>query len=435
MDGSRCSTITGRMKDNLTHLTRSLRQRSYRTFYVGHCITVFGVWMQQVAQAWLVYRLTQSSFMLGLASFAGLVPVLVFGLVGGGLADRFSPHRLLIISSMLALVQSLVLASLTLSGTVSVWQILVLALVLGLSQAVQIPARHTFVAQIVPREDLHNAIGLNSSAFNAARFVSPAVAGALVYLSNEGIVFLINGLCFLVYLYLMLTIIPAAASRPRRPTPIRDGLLHAWRDTRIRAALAMAGLVSLVGTAYIVLMPVFAKEVFGGGPGTLGTLMSAAGGGSLMGALSLANRKSPAGLDRLTGYVGILGGISLVLFCQTSDLAMALAVLVVVGFAVSTVAVASHTLIQLVVPDQLRGRVSSVFSVVFLGLTPLGSLIVGAIAELAGVATTVTGCGILFCAGAALSLRRCRKAGPKGRGGNDAGGFRSGGGTSNDNRS
>ena len=397
------------MTPAVAHFFRSLRHRDFRKYFIGHSISVCGVWMQNVAQAWLVYRLSESSFLLGLVSFFAMSPMLLFGLIGGGLADRYSPYRLLLLSQSLAMLQAFVLAGLALGGWIEVWHIMCLAFFLGLTQAVQIPARHAFLAGVVPREDLANAVALNSGAFNTARFLGPAAAGGLVLVADEGIVFLINGLSFVLYLAVMLGIESPRPARGGERPGLRAGLTHAWHNARIRAGLLMVGIVSLTGTVYLVLMPVFARDVFGGGPDTLGLLLGAAGGGSLLGALSLAHRSGSAGLDRSIGVSGILGSLSLIAFSRAESAGLAMLILPVAGFALTRAVVSTNALIQLLVSDDMRGRVMSLFTVTFLGLAPIGNLLAGALGEFAGAAPTVTGYAIVYGIAAAVFLYLTRQ--------------------------
>jgi len=388
---------------------RSLRHRNFRLYYFGQLVSLNGSWMQNVAQAWLVYELTRSSLMLGVVSFFGLLPVLLFGLFGGVLADRWPRHRLMASVQGIAMAQAFVLAALTLSGVVQAWHVVVLAFLLGLVHAVEVPARHSLVAELVPREDLSNAIALSSSIFNTARFVGPPIAGWLVAWIGEGLVFAVNGVSFLAVLFGLL-----AMKLPRREpvqhgtsalTRLAEGVGYARRHLHIRASLMMLGMVSLVGTASV-LMPVFARDVFGGGSENLGLLLGAIGIGALGGALKLARRTSPVGLDRLIGMAGIAGGIGMMVFSFVEVFWAALPVLALVGFAQSTMAASINTLIQLLVPDALRGRVMSLFSVIFIGLMPVGGLAAGALAQVFGAPLTVTVFGLVGVAAASLFLWR-----------------------------
>lgn len=390
------------LRATLAHMFRSLRYQSFRRYFVGHSISVCGVWMQNVAQSWLVFRLSGSEFMLGLTSFCALSPMLLLGLTGGRLADRYSPHRLLWISQTLALLQAIGLAALTFGGHIRLWHVLSLAFLLGLAQAMQVPARHAYIAKLVPRDELPNAIALNSFAFNSARFVGPALAGLLVAVSHEGLVFFINGLAILIYLGLLTSMKLPGSERVNAHVSLGEGLHHAWHSPRIRAGLVIAGVISLFGTPYLVLMPVFASSVFGGGPETLGGLMSAAGAGSLIGALSLALRHKQEGLDTSIAWAAMLAGLTLFIFSRTDVLVVALASLFVAGFSLTRAIVSTNTMIQVQVPDGLRGRVMSLFTVTFLGLSPIGSLAAGALAESVGAASTVLIYSLLFAVGSGV---------------------------------
>lgn len=379
---------------------RSLQHRNYRLFYFGQLVSITGSWMQHVAQAWLVYRMTQSSFMLGLVSATALIPILLFSLYGGALADRLPRYRLFIATQFLAMIQAFILCALTLAGLVQPWHILLLAFLLGMVHALEMPTRHSFVAQLVPREELPNAIALNASLIHLARFIGPACAGWLVAWLGEGIVFLINGISFVAVMLALLAMrLPVGEERVGGPQPtsgIRDAVHFAWHNIAIRSALTMVGAVSLVGTSAAVLMPVFVVEVFHSGAQSLGVLLGLMGGGSLLGAGMLARRRQTTGLVRVVGFGGIAGGISLMLFAFTQELRLAMLILPVAGFSLTMVIAASNAAIQLSVPDQLRGRVMSLYIMAFHGVMPLGILMVGSLAETAGAPFTVVVSGLVL---------------------------------------
>ncbi|MFA7096102.1 MAG: MFS transporter [Gammaproteobacteria bacterium] len=385
-------------------MLRSLRHRNYRLYYFGQLVSLHGRWMQTIAQSWLVYRMTQSSLMLGFVSFVTLLPMLLFGLIGGVVADRLPRRKLLIAAHALAMLQAMVLGVLTLGGWIQVWQILVLAFCLGLVQAFEMPARHSFVPEMVPREDLANAIALNSSVFNIARFLGPALAGWLVALVGEGLVFLLNGVSILAVIGgLSLMRLPAVARPPIRGSTashLWEGLRYAWQHKVIRATMMMVGLFSLAGGSYVVLLPVFAKEVYGGGPETLGMLYGAVGAGALLGALRLAHRAGSTNTLRGVGPAGLGVGMALVVLAAAAWFWLALSVLAVTGFALTTLVASSNTSIQMRVPDALRGRVMALFSVVFLGLAPIGSLAAGGMAHVLGAPAAVGLLGVVCLAGA-----------------------------------
>ncbi|HKJ75644.1 MAG TPA: MFS transporter [Gammaproteobacteria bacterium] len=376
----------------LERLFESLRLRDFRIYFLGQMVSITGTWMQNVAQAWLVYRLTESSFLLGFVAFVGLMPVLVFGLAGGVVADRYPRKALMVAAQTVALLQAVTLAVLTLTGWVEVWHIIALAFLLGVVHAFEMPTRHSFLAEIVPRGQLANAIALNSSLFNLARSAGPAIAGWLVAASGEGVVFAINAGTFLLMLIGLWRIrMPASGTeRPgRRPGALAEGLRYAAGHPRIRAALLLLASVSLLSTGYSVLMPVFSKTVFGGGPTLLGMLLGSAGLGALVAALRLAYLSGRQQLDRQIGGAVITAGVAMAGFAATDYLPLAMALLAVVGFALTTLIASTNTLLQMLVADTLRGRVMSLFSVLFIGANSIGNLLAGTIADRVGAPTTV----------------------------------------------
>lgn len=381
------------------NLTRSLRNRNYRRYFVGQLISLHGTQMANVAQSWLVYSLTQSSFMLGLVHFTLLLPVLLFGLFGGVLADHVSRRHLMMGSQGFAMVLAFLLAILALTEQVEVWHILLIVFFLGMAQAVDMPVRQSLLADLVPKSELSNAVGLNSGAFNAARFLGPAMAGFLLLSWDEGYLFALNGGSYLVLLFVLVTMrLPTlsddnAAARLRGAGhlgALREGVAHAWGHSEIRPALIHVGVVSMMGTAFIVLMPVFADRQFGGGPEMLGILLSSAGLGSIAGALNLARRGESDVLPPVIARAGLVGAVVLTLFAQSTALLLAVPALVVAGFSVTTVVATTNAQIQILIDDHLRGRVMSLFSVVFVGMAPIGSITAGMLAEWIGVQLTVT---------------------------------------------
>lgn len=391
-----------------TGIFRSLKFRDFRRYWFGQLISLNGTWMHQVAQAWLVYRLTGSSFWLGLVTFCNLAPVLFLSLMGGIVADRLNRRSVLIVVHSLAMTQALILALLTIGSAIRPWHIVVLAAALGLVRAFEVPARHAFIAQIVPRELLSNAIGLSASTFNVARFVGPSIAGALVALWGEGPVFLINALSFSAILFALLSMRrePRHEKVARSPlaTHLMEGLRFAINHDHIRSALVMLGMVSLMSSAITVLMPVFAAEMHQGGARIMGLLMSAMGVGALLGALRLAARSSAAGLEWVIGWAGLSLALCAILFATVHVLWLALPVLMVAGYAHTSVASSANATIQLHTDDALRGRVMSIFSMIFIGLMPIGSLLGGVAAEHIGAPATVASFGGCFLLVSAIYL-------------------------------
>ena len=394
----------------LRHALRSLRHRNYRLFFGGQLISLTGTWMQNVAQSWLVYRLTGSEALLGLVGFAGLIPVFLLAPFGGAIADRADRRRVLIATQAASLLTALFLATLTLSGTVTVWHVVVAAVALGIVNAVDIPTRQAFVPSLVSGEDLSNAIALNSTIFNGARIVGPAVAGVVLAAVGEGWCFAANAASFLaVIVGLVWIAVPRRASDRRSLSTmarIAEGFRFSWGHVPIRAILLLVGVVSLTGMPYTVLMPVFAERILHGGPGSLGLLMAAAGCGALAGSLLLASRRELPGLGLWIAVAPAGFGASLVLFSLSRALWLSAAVLVGAGFTLIVQMASSNTLVQTMVPDELRGRVMSVYSMMFLGMAPFGSLLAGALAERVGAPTTVAAGGAVCMVASALLGRR-----------------------------
>jgi len=384
---------------------RALRHRNFQLFFAGQLISLIGTWMQNVAQSWLVYRLTGSSALLGMVGFAGQIPVFLFSPIGGLIADRHSRHRIVIATQTSAMILACILAALTLTGRVQVWHIFVLAALLGVVNAFDIPARQSFLVEMVGREDLINAIALNSSMFNGARIIGPAVAGILVAAIGEGWCFFANGVSYIaviIGLLLMTVTPPARVMKGSAVRHIIDGFRFAAHTGPIRALLLLLGLVSATGMPYAVLMPVFADQIFHSGARGLGILMGFSGLGALLGALMLATRQGVHGLGRWVAVSCGVFGASLVLFSLSRSFWIAAAALIPVGFAMMTQMGASNTLIQSMTPDHLRGRVMSVYSMMFMGMAPVGALLAGVMAQRFGAPFTVAAGGVIAIAGAML---------------------------------
>jgi MFS family permease len=391
-------------------LLRALRHRNYRLFISGQLISLIGTWMQSVAESWLVYRLTGSALLLGVVGFANRIPVLLFSTVGGALADRYNRQHIVIATQVASMCLAGMLAFLTLSGLVQVWHLMAIAAALGIVNAIDIPARQSFVVQLVAREDLQNAIALNSSMFNGARVVGPAVAGVLVATVGEGWCFFGNALSYVAVIVGLLMIRVSPPPRAERAQSafahVAEGFRFALGSRPIRALLLLLGLVSLMGSPYAVLMPIIADQSFHAGARGLGILMGAAGVGAFIGALSLARRTTLRGYGRSIAYAAMGLGTSLVAFSMARHLWLAVALLVPVGFAMMTQMAATNTLIQSMVPDALRGRVMAIYSMMFMGMAPVGALLAGILAERLGAAPTVALGGGFCIAGGVLLLWR-----------------------------
>jgi MFS family permease len=384
---------------------RALRHRNFQLFFSGQLISLIGTWMQSVAQAWLVYRLTGSSFLLGSVGFASQFPVFLVAPLGGIVADRHNRQRVVIGTQTASMILAFILAGLTLTGTVRVWHIFVLAAMLGVVNAFDIPGRQAFLVDMVGKEDLMNAIALNSSMFNGARIIGPAIAGVLVAKIGEGWCFFSNGVSYIaviIGLFLMRVSPPIYRGQASPLAHIIEGFRFVRHTAPIRAILSLLGLVSFVAMPYTVLMPIFADRILHGGARALGILMGATGVGALLGALTLATKTDVRGLGRWVAYSCGGFGVSLILFAFSRNLWLSASLLLPVGFCMMLQMSSSNTLIQTMVPDHLRGRVMAVYSMMFMGMAPFGAFFAGALADRLGAPLTVTMGAVAAIGGAAL---------------------------------
>lgn len=372
---------------------RALRHRDFRLFMAGMLLSAIGSWMQSVAQSWLVYRLTGSAVLLGSVAFAGQIPVFVLSPLAGIVADRYPRRRVILMTQTAAMVGALGLALLTLTGAVRIWHIFVLSTLMGSVLAFDIPARQAFMVELVGRTDLMNAIALNSSMFNGARMIGPAIAGVLVATVGEGWCFLINSVSFLAVIASLLMMTVPAAIRADAPasalTSLKEGFRFVTGQAPVGALLAMMAVLSLTGMPFTVLMPIFADQVLHGGPRAMGVLMAASGVGALIGALLLAARRDLRGLGSLVAVAACGFGVALVVFACSRVFAVSTALLSAVGFAMMLEMGATNTLLQSMTPDALRGRVMAVYSMMLLGVAPLGALLAGLAASSIGAPATV----------------------------------------------
>jgi MFS family permease len=390
---------------------RALRSRNYRLFFSGQSISLVGTWMTRVATGWLVYRLTGSAVLLGTVSFAGQVPAFFLGPLAGVLVDRWDRHRTLVVTQVLSMLQSFAMAALALTGVITAWQIVALAVVQGVVNAFDMPARQSFVIEMVDRrEDLGNAIALNSSLVNAARLIGPALAGIVISIVGEAWCFAVDGVSYIaviISLLLMRVVRRApAGSRKNVVDELREGWSYVAGSVPIRSILVLLGLISLAGMPYTVLMPIIASDVLHGGPNTLGILMAASGLGALGGAFGLAIRRTVLGLGmRIVVCSGVFG-LALMAFGWSTRLWLSLLILPVIGFAMMQHMAASNTILQTIVEDEKRGRVMAFYSMAFQGMAPFGSLLAGVLGGKIGTRWTLLVSGILCAAGSVWFARR-----------------------------
>jgi MFS family permease len=385
---------------------RALRYRNFQLFFGGQLISLIGTWMQNVAQAWLVYQLTGSSVKLGLVSFCSQIPVFLLSPVGGIVADRFPRRRVVIATQAASMLLAFALAILTLTHLVQVSHIFVLSALLGVVNAFDIPARQSFFVEMVGREDLINAIALNSSMFNASRVIGPAVAGILVATIGEGWCFFANAVSYIAViagLFLMKVERHKRVSQPSSPlADVVEGFRFVIGSAPIHHLMILLGVLSATGMPFAVLMPIFADQILHGGARGLGILMGASGVGALAGALLLASRETVEGLGRWVAISGVAFGASLITFAISRSFWLSCALLMPVGFAMMVEMGSSNTLIQTMSPDHLRGRVMSVYSMMFMGMAPLGAVLSGFAAGRFGAPATIAGGGVICMAAAAI---------------------------------
>jgi MFS family permease len=364
----------------------ALRHRNYRLFWASQFISQTGTWMQSLGRGWLVLELSNQPFWLGAVGAAATLPILLFSLAGGVAADRFPKRRILLFTNSLSVVITLALALLTHARLVTVWEVMVLAFLLGTVKALEMPVHQSFVIEMVGREDLMNAIALNASTFHTARVLGPAVAGLVVAAAGVAACFYLNAASYLpvILAFLLMRNLRSAPVRSGRSVreDLREGLAYVRGERRIQALIALVGVSSLFGFPYLTMMPVFARDIYGVGPGGLGVLLALSGGGSVVGGLILAAHAARPG--RVAVLAGFIFAAALAVFAGSGSLAVAVPALVVAGWGLVTLVALANTLVQSIVPDGLRGRVMSIFSLVLLGMMPAGNLIVGFLASLIG---------------------------------------------------
>jgi MFS family permease len=404
MGTTAADTVRAAPRAGAREALRALRYPNFRLFFGGQAISLIGTWMQSVAESWLVYRLTGSEVLLGFVGFAGQIPVFLLAPFGGALADRYDRRWILVCTQTAAMILAMALAVLTLTRRIQVWEVFALGALLGIVNAVDIPTRQSFFVEIVGREDLLNAIALNSSMFNGARIIGPAVAGILVAGIGEGWCFFANSVSYLAVIAgLLLMRRPAVGVRPAAGSTLRriaEGFRFSARTAPVLTLLLLLATASLAGTPYSVLMPVFAEKVLHAGARGLGLLMAASGVGALIGSIALAFRRQLRGLGSWVAWAAMGVGVALAVFSLSRTFWLSLVLLVPVGCAFMVTLGSSNTLIQAMVPNELRGRVMAVYSMMFMGMAPFGALLAGALASRIGAPATVAlGGAVCFVAG------------------------------------
>jgi len=388
----------------------ALQYRNYRLFFGGQGISLIGTWMQRIAMWWLVYRLTNSPFLLGVVGFTGQIPIFLLTPFAGVLADRMNRQRVLVVTQTLAMIQALILALLVLAGAIAVWHIISLSIFLGLIDAFDMPVRQSFMVEIVQTKDLGNAIALNSSIVNSAQLLGPSIAGILIASMGEGMCFLLNGIS---YLFVIVSLLAMKITSKKMETQnthvlqgIREGFSYAFGFTPIRSVLLLLALSSLVGMPYRVLMPVFARDVLQGGPHTLGFLMGSSGLGALVGSIYLASRKSVLGLGKCITLATSIFGIGLIAFSLSRIFWFSLFLILLASFGVMVQMASSNTVLQTIVDEDKRGRVMSFYAMALRGMAPFGSLLAGGLASKIGAPNTLMIGGVSCILGSLIFARK-----------------------------
>jgi MFS family permease len=391
---------------------RSLRHRNFALFASGQSFALVGYWMQSIAQSWLLYRVSGSATLLGLLGFASSLPILLLAPFVGLWSDRVNLHRAMYATQVLQSLQAVSFAALAIAGVIAPWHIIALSMIMGVLVAVELPLRHAYLLELVGgKEDLPNAVALTSLIGNTGRLIGPAIAGVVIAGYGETACFVVNALTYVAVLvsFGMIRVKPSPRAATHAPVlqGLSEGFSYAWRSVPIRALLMVLAIVSLLATPYMTLMPVLVREVYSGGPDVMGILVGAAGVGAVCGTLFLASRRNVRGLVRVIACASFAAGAALAALSWTDRVAVAVPLLAIVGFGILVTSVSVNMILQTIVDDDKRGRVMSLYTVAFLGMSPFGAIAAGALADRIGVAATLTACGIC-CAVAGLRLARRR---------------------------
>lgn len=384
---------------------RALQNRNFKLFVAGQGLSLIGTWIQQVATGWLVYRLTGSAFLLGIVGFSGQIAAFILGPFAGVFVDRLDQRRILLITQTLFMMQAFALSALVISGTVQIWHIIFLSVVNGIVTGFDTPTRQAFIIEMIDdKEHLANAIAINSSMFNGARLVGPAVAGILIVTVGDGVCFLINGISYIAVIVALTAIHVTTVQPEESPANIiadlKEGFIYVYECPPVFWIIILLATISLVCTPYTILMPVFATKVLNGGAGLLGFLTAANGCGALVGATLLASRKSVIGLGKWIWIAAVIVGAGMIGFSLSRTLWISLLSLAIIGFGMITHMASCNTILQTIVPNRVRGRVMSFYTMAFLGMTPFGSLLGGALAARVGSPETVMVGGVSSLIGA-----------------------------------
>lgn len=385
---------------SLKWFLRTFKYRNYRLFFIGQGLSLIGTWMQQVAMGWLVYRLTNSAYYLGLVGFVSMIPSFVITPFSGVLADRFQRKSILFFTQIFSMLQAFILALLVWKKWITIEQIIILSALLGVINAFDAPARQSFIIDIVNKEDLVNAIAMNSAMFNGARLVGPAIAGFIIELSGESGCFLVNALSFLAVIAALNAMkVKTHDSTETKKSHVfanlREGFVYSMKFAPIKYVLLLTTAVSLTGVPYACLLPIYAKEILKGGPKMLGFLMGGVGVGALIGAGFLASRKNPHNLWKTIAASSMIFGVGVTFFSQSRLIWFSMLMMLLCGFGLMVQLASTNTTLQTIVEDSKRGRVMGLYVLAFMGITPFGNLLAGAMANKIGAPNTLTILGFL----------------------------------------
>ena len=376
-----------------TNIFRALKSRNYKLYFTGQAISLIGTWIQSTAMSWLVYRLTNSPVLLGITAFLSQIPNLFLSPIAGVFLDRFSKHKILMITQSLLMLQAFILSILTLTNQIQIWHILLLSLILGIFNSIDAPTRQSFVIEMVEREeDLSNAIALNSFLFNSARLIGPSIGGFLISILGEGICFMINAISYLAVLIalLFMKVKPMTSTKTIHIiSELKEGFYYAFKTLVVRYILIFIAISSLLSSIYSVLLPIFAKDILHGGPETLGILTGSIGAGALLGAIFLAGRQKIKGIEKIIAQSFGTAGLGLLVFSILRNLYSSLLALFITGLSFMLISVCSNTLIQSIIDNHIRGRVMSIYVMFFMGATPIGSFLGGYLAKHIGPINTI----------------------------------------------